>query len=129
MDAWLDYVAQVVTRYKDKVDYWQVWNEPNIEAFNPSGATAAQYAELLKQSYGIIKNIDPEAEILDTIPVEFKCNCSKERFASGIMSLGKAEIEDMINEDGHAETICHFCGNKFYFDKDELTQLKEKAKR
>ena len=45
------------------------------------------------------------------------------------MSLGKAEIEDMINEDGHAETICHFCGNKFYFDKDELTQLNEKAKR
>ena len=64
MDAWLDYVTQVVTRYKDKVDYWQVWNEPNIEAFNPSGATAAQYAELLKQSYGIIKNIDPTAKVV-----------------------------------------------------------------
>ena len=77
----------------------------------------------------IIKNIDSEAEILETIPVEFKCNCSKERFASGIMSLGKAEIAQMIEEDGHAETVCHFCGNKFYFDKDELEILKEKAKR
>lgn len=77
----------------------------------------------------IIKNIDSEAEILETIPVEFRCNCSKERFASGIMSLGKAEIAEMIEEDGHAETVCHFCGNKFYFDKDELEILKDKAKR
>ena len=64
MDAWIDYVEQVVTRYRDKVDYWQVWNEPNIEVFNPSGATAAQYAELLKQSYGVIKNLDPTAKVV-----------------------------------------------------------------
>jgi molecular chaperone Hsp33 len=45
------------------------------------------------------------------------------------MSLGKAEIDEMIKEDGHAETVCHFCGDKFYFNKDELEILKEKAKR
>lgn len=76
----------------------------------------------------IIKNIDNDAIILETMPVEFKCNCSKERFASGIVSLGKKEIEEMILEDECAETICHFCGNKYYFDKDELILLKEKAK-
>lgn len=76
----------------------------------------------------IIKNIDNDAIILETMPVEFKCNCSKERFASGIISLGKKEIEEMILEDGCAETICHFCGNKYYFDKNELVLLKEKAK-
>lgn len=76
----------------------------------------------------IIKNIDNDAIILETMPVEFKCNCSKKRFASGIVSLGKKEIEEMILEDECAETICHFCGNKYYFDKDELILLKEKAK-
>lgn len=76
----------------------------------------------------IIKNIDNDAIILETMPVEFKCNCSKKRFATGIISLGKKEIEEMILEDGCAETICHFCGNKYYFDKDELILLKEKAK-
>ena len=34
-------------------------------------------------------------QILETVPVEFSCNCSKERFANGIISLGKAEIDDM----------------------------------
>lgn len=64
MDAWIDYVKQVVTRYRDKVDYWQVWNEPNIEVFNPSGATAAQYTELLKRSYMVIKDLDPTAKVI-----------------------------------------------------------------
>lgn len=64
MDAWLKYVEQTVTRYKDKVDYWQVWNEPNIELFNPSGATPEQYAELLKQTYIKIKAIDTDSKVV-----------------------------------------------------------------
>lgn len=89
-------------------------------------------SEMLESGFtleDIVKNIDPEAEILEATPVEFRCTCSKERFATGIASLGKAEIDEMIEEDGHAETICHFCGNTYYFDKDELIELKKIAKR
>ena len=56
-------------------------------------------------------------QILETVPVEFSCNCSKERFANGIISLGKAEIEDMIEQDGQAEAQCHFVTKRMYLQK------------
>lgn len=89
-------------------------------------------SELLSEGYtplDIIKNIDKNALILDTTPVEFKCNCSKERFARGILSLGSKEIKDIIDEDGKALTTCHFCGNEYFFSKEELIDLYEEAIR
>jgi molecular chaperone Hsp33 len=69
-----------------------------------------------------------QVEILDKVPVQFKCNCSKERFATAIIGLGKEEIEDMIEKDGQAEAQCHFCNEKYIFTKEELEAMKEKAK-
>lgn len=59
-------------------------------------------------------------KILDSMPVQFKCQCSKERFGAAIMSLGVGEIQEMIDEDGGAEAECHFCLEKYYYDKSEL---------
>nr|WP_106782186.1 Hsp33 family molecular chaperone HslO [Lysinibacillus timonensis] len=59
-------------------------------------------------------------KILDTLPVSFKCQCSKERFGAAIMSLGVGEIQEMIDEDGGAEAQCHFCLEKYNYDKAEL---------
>lgn len=64
INAWLGYVNAVVSRYKDNVDYWQVWNEPNIETFNTNGATPQEYTELLKQTYTLIKQIDPTSKVV-----------------------------------------------------------------
>ncbi|MCY7570880.1 Hsp33 family molecular chaperone HslO [Bacillus pumilus] len=68
-------------------------------------------------------------QILETVPVEFSCNCSKERFANGIISLGKAEIEDMIEQEGQAEAQCHFCNETYVFTKEELEELREEITR
>jgi len=59
-------------------------------------------------------------KILDSMPVEFKCQCSKERFGAAILGLGTAEIREMIDEDGGAEAQCHFCLETYSFSKDEL---------
>jgi molecular chaperone Hsp33 len=67
-------------------------------------------------------------KILDKVPVQFKCNCSKERFATAIIGLGKEEIQDMIDEDGQAEAQCHFCNTKYLFTKEELEAMKQEAK-
>ena len=73
--------------------------------------------------------------ILETIPVNFKCNCSRERFENGLISLGKDEIKEIIETDGCANTICHFCGNEYNFSKEDLTRIlhhieeKEKTKQ
>ncbi|MDQ0209226.1 Hsp33 family molecular chaperone HslO [Alkalicoccobacillus murimartini] len=65
--------------------------------------------------------------ILETSPIEFKCKCSKERIAKAIISLGQPEIEAMIEEDGGAETVCHFCNEAYQFSVEDLAELKEQA--
>ncbi len=77
--------------------------------------------------YDILHNIDKDALILEETPVEYKCNCSKDRFAKGILSLGSKEIKDIIDKDGFADTVCHFCSNKYHFDKSDLEALYNEA--
>lgn len=67
-------------------------------------------------------------KILDEMPVAFTCSCSKERFASAIISLGAEEIEDMIVTEGKAEAHCHFCNEKYQYSKEELEELRDAAK-
>lgn len=67
-------------------------------------------------------------KILDKMPVSFQCSCSKERFANGIMGLGKEEINNMIKEEGEAETVCHFCNAHYHFSKEELQELETESK-
>jgi len=64
-------------------------------------------------------------QILETIPAVFKCPCNKESFARGIATLGAEEIEDIIETDGKAEVVCHYCRSAYNFDKDELKNIKE----
>lgn len=66
-------------------------------------------------------------KILEKMPVLFKCECSKERFATAIIALGGEEIESMIEEDHGAEASCHFCGNQYHFDVADLESLKAEA--
>lgn len=62
LEKWLIYVGKVVKRYKEKVRFWEVWNETDIVNFWPG--TYEQYLELLKATYKKIKSIDPNAQVL-----------------------------------------------------------------
>lgn len=64
-----------------------------------------------------------DMEILDKMDLEYHCDCSREKIEKVIISLGKKEIKDIIEEDGQAEVICHFCATKYQFNKDELVKL------
>lgn len=70
---------------------------------------------------------EENVKFLETMPVKFECNCSKERFGSAIISLGQQEIQEMIDEDRGAETQCHFCNETYQFTEEELKQLKQEA--
>ncbi|MED3554174.1 Hsp33 family molecular chaperone HslO [Cytobacillus praedii] len=67
-------------------------------------------------------------KVLEKLPVSFTCTCSKERFSDAIISLGKEEIQDMIETDGKAEAQCHFCNEVYHYSKEELEELKQEAK-
>ncbi len=69
-----------------------------------------------------------QVKILETLPVQFACPCSKQRFADAIVGIGAKEIQDMIDEDGQAEAHCHFCNEKYHFSREELEELKKEAK-
>lgn len=78
----------------------------------------------------ILENVlgHDNVKILEKMPIQFKCNCSKERFGAAIISLGKDEIQEMIDEDGKAEAQCHFCNEKYQFSKAELEELLDEAR-
>lgn len=59
---------------------------------------------------------------------QYKCNCSRKRMERALISLGKKEISDIIEEQGEAEMTCRFCDNIYKFSKDELTELMGSAK-
>ncbi|WP_124726329.1 Hsp33 family molecular chaperone HslO [Staphylospora marina] len=66
-----------------------------------------------------------DAEILESRPVRFRCRCSRERIEAMLRSLGKDEVESLLNEQGKAEVVCHFCGETRTFGEDELKRIIE----
>jgi len=69
---------------------------------------------------GLFEYIAPEAHVLERHEVVFECTCSRERLASIIRSLGAAEIQSLLDEQGQAEMICHFCNTVYVFPRLEL---------
>ncbi|MCJ1908016.1 Hsp33 family molecular chaperone HslO [Planococcus ruber] len=67
-------------------------------------------------------------KILDDMPVNFQCQCSRDRIHNAIISLGTDEIQDMIDTDGQAEAQCHFCNENYLFTKENLEEMLETAK-
>lgn len=59
---------------------------------------------------------------------KYECNCSKERMERALVSVGKQELQAILDEQGEAELTCHFCDNKYLFDRAELTELMKRAK-
>ncbi|ANB57661.1 33 kDa chaperonin [Anoxybacillus sp. B7M1] len=66
-------------------------------------------------------------KILETLPVAFVCSCSRERIANALISLGPEEIQAIIDEEGQAEAMCHFCNEAYHFTTRELYELKKMA--
>ncbi|MBO7722725.1 MAG: cellulase family glycosylhydrolase, partial [Thermoguttaceae bacterium] len=75
LDAWEEFVRTTVTRYKDRLRYWEIWNEPNLEGFWHSKPSGKQYAKLLAESSRLIRRIDPDLKVVcggtAGIPYEF----------------------------------------------------------
>lgn len=66
---------------------------------------------------------DLDVEILDRIPTEYRCNCSKERVSRAIASIGKKDLEEMIADGEPIEVNCQFCGSHYIYTPDDLKEL------
>ena len=66
-----------------------------------------------------------DMEILSDMPVEFYCNCSRERVAKALYSIGKKEMDEMIKDGEPVEVKCHFCNTAYQFSVEDLVQIRQ----
>lgn len=69
-----------------------------------------------------------EVEVTDKMPCSFSCNCSRERVEKALISIGKKEIDEMIQEGKPIEVNCHFCNKNYTFDVDELKRIAKRSR-
>ena len=62
-------------------------------------------------------------EINETLPTKYECNCSKERVQKAIISIGKKDIQEMIDDGEPIEVNCHFCDKHYQFTVDDLKEM------
>lgn len=70
-----------------------------------------------------------DMQITDTMPTAFVCNCSKERVEKALISIGKAQLQEMIDDGEEIEVNCDFCNTHYRLSVEELEELYQQAKR
>lgn len=64
-----------------------------------------------------------EIEIISDKDIKLYCDCSRERIESALVSIGKDEIKDILENDKSAELVCHFCNKKYRLDESDLIKI------
>lgn len=101
--------------------------ERNINGIRPvstmidEGMTPPDICRLLLQGL--------EPEILEERMSDYHCDCSKERVERALLSMGREQLEDLIEEDHGTEVCCHFCEKKYRYNENELRHLLESASK
>jgi len=82
-------------------------------------------AEFKSVTYALEHEHTPEKMMED--PTQFHCNCSKERVEKAVISVGKDEIQSMIDDGEPIEVNCHFCNTHYHYSVDDLKRMLEEA--
>lgn len=96
---------------------------------NALGAVTEALMEEGMDAEGLLRRVLAgfEVEVLERHPVGYKCYCSRQRVSQALVSMGREELESLIEEQGKAELTCQFCDEVYHFDKGQLEELLEKA--
>lgn len=71
---------------------------------------------------------DMDLVINDTVPTEFYCNCSKERVSRALISVGRKDLNEMIQDGKPVELNCHFCNTNYVFTVEEMKELLRRSR-
>ncbi|MGN0665909.1 MAG: Hsp33 family molecular chaperone HslO [Huintestinicola sp.] len=91
---------------------------PSVTQMLSSGVTAEEMA------MKVLEGLDPN--VMDELEAEYKCDCSRSRVEKALISVGRAELEDMA-KDERTEVSCHFCGKKYVFTSGEVLSLSRRG--
>ena len=105
-----------------------------IDALEQKIAQIASVTEMLEKGMTpemILEEIlgEMKLEINDTMPVAFRCDCSKERVAKALASLSKKDLDDLIKDEEPIEVKCHFCNDNYVFSPDDLREIRKNQSR
>lgn len=92
---------------------------PSISKLLADGTTPEGILEML------LEGLSPK--VVETVPCAFVCNCSRDRMERNLISLGKEDLLEILEDKQGAELSCHFCNKKYNFTHDDLEELVKKA--
>lgn len=107
---------KVISKLEDNLEH-----VTSVTGMLEEGKTPEQILETLLEGFDI--------EINDRIPTQFHCNCSKERVEKALISIGKKEIKEMIDEGKEIELNCHFCNKNYLFSVEELKRIYRECRK
>ena len=107
---------EVVTKLEENIK-----NISSVTSMLDEGMTPEQMLERVFEGMDV--------EITDTLDAKFACNCSHERIEKAIISVGKKDIQEMIDAGEEVEVKCHFCNTAYKFSVEELKDILRRAKR
>ena len=91
----------------------------SITSLLDEGKTPEMILEHILGDFGV--------EMMEQVPVRFHCNCDKNRVEKALISIGRKELQEMIDDGKSIEVNCHFCNKNYEFTVEDLTDLYEKA--
>ena len=108
--------------------------EENVDYVMTKASQIPRLTERLAEGEGlkeIVLSLFPEGDVAftDQLQPAYRCDCSRERMERALLSLGRDELTQIIEEDGQAELSCHFCNSKYSFTKAELQRLLQEGAR
>ena len=80
--------------------------------------------ELMNEIFGEMPE-EYKVEPLESREIRWNCDCSEKRLEKALMSIGKTDLTEILEEDGEAELQCQFCLKKYHFDKPHLERILE----
>ena len=102
--------------------------ENRIQEAKPISQMLDENMSLLDIAKDITGDIDIKVLEQEERMPKYECNCSRKKMEKALISIGKEELNKIIEEDKQAEIVCHFCNEKYKFSEEELRMIRDGAK-
>ena len=106
---------EVIDKLEENINHME-----SVTSMLDKGYTPEKILETIFAGLGV--------EVTDTMSTKFQCNCSKERMEKAIISIGKKDIQSMIDDNEDIEIKCHFCNTNYQFTVEELKHVLKYSK-